>query len=1603
MAQNLQSKINQLRQLFNTINTSTPEAVSAINQLNNAFNLLLTSQRLTLTSNQFKSLFMDIVKGSDISVKQIDRLSKTIRQAWIDMSKLSVIGTPQQPANMLSFARMRGREIGDIRYDLGSSIVGRYADYFPNFPRVQELRNLPTNLQNYVGSEFVRSFMGVDPARGISPFFDLISRSPQDLLRVSDIISDLSKDFATNSAQAQRAADSVRVFQDAMRASAGYINSFKQNLMPLNEYLNKVFGYGRRRDTSIKGFLESYIGSEEADKVFKNLEKRVKEYGMQLSDLRSVQREASTGIIRMQFVGETKLTSGITGADVTALNSLNLALSKSGQILNDTQRRFRSFFSGISRDIGEAVKWAIAISAVYTPLRKFGELVQEMIQNQAKLAEVQIITGRSSEEVYKSFGKISFIASRTGESVLSTIDSYKMAYIAAGNIRDENVRAATATKLLSDTLTLSRLSALGAEESMDILSATLKQMGMSLDEGSILLDKWVAVSKQANVDLQTLATSFSIIASAAENVGLDVDEINGIIAATSEVSTLSARETGNMIRAFLSGYQTESAVKELNKFGIATRDAEGNLVGFMQVFTQIKELSKAGLISESQMARIAEILGGGARRGAQLSAFISNMDRIQQIAEVSRFARTGEAMEALNIRMETVDATANTLRVSFSRLAQTLGHEGGILNFIILLNKALTTLTDSLTLTTKALGDITPLLAFGGAVGLLFNANKNAGFGFQKGLGTIGYEIGNIIGRVLFGLGITKNVQPTLPGISRLTNETFVPRMSEKFPQLAGQIKLEEGITAAMLTGASAAGDNMGSKFATFLQKNYRWVIPSALVFTSVVKSSLEEDFLKAGVSAAGALVGALASKSQYLVSKFGTAVGPIGMIIGFSMANAFLNAARNKADFTTAMAERLTLQAPQISTPEFKNDLEELIKQREDLQRRLESSAARNVSILGGLVSFPFGKEENNAILRGVFNLSNTIRYTFYDLFHDIQGITYDQFSLESALQAADQNLVREYKNISEKIFNFEKAVQEGVLTKRTATVQKTVELYKKEADAFIEEQKRKLYEGVNQEIPPSQFREKSTELQGINLKTAQFFVTVGEDFAKLIDKSDDLAGAYRALMEVLFSMSTQESTALTGYVGMIDKLAEESGPASEKVKQLREELAYLLTILYKNQQLSQFKMPTVISGQYTPEEAELITKRARELTREFYEQLVPDKLLVPDFLSKLTPIAVQVAAESGSSASKVFWKSFTEIDSGMFDRAKKELEELGLIKPKDINIQPYTDITKSDFQNRILPLIKQFERIIGESFYGGAENVPREPLGLIFKDGTDKIVVNLLALRLAMDKANELLQKQLDGIFNLPEGAELWVPAQAAELALETMRGMQQGTGTELLIPDNMDLVESNLDSLASSAYQASTALQALSTDIIYQEMEKRMSREGREWLQKQFQEPTVIPPRNLRGVAAVRETDRLLIEDPDEALRKARNRILREQFMRNQLPIKGNETTIDTWAVVREAIANLVPAIASLAKIVDFISTNRDKPIIPPFQPRSDITPRSSLFIPTTNTQPVSKVDLTVNTTNQVVLDGRIIALALKRYLARDLRVAAGGRSVSNNFFV
>ncbi len=569
----------------------------------------------------------------------------------------------------------------------------------------------------------------------------------------------------------------------------------------------------------------------------------------------------------------TELSSGIQTVGFTFKNGERITqtytahLDKAGNILEDTQRRFRSFGSAVMRDVVEVLKWTIAIGAIYGPIRKLGEMLEETKQIQLAMVDVQIVLGNSTENMNKAFEASARVATETSSALLGVIQGYSLAAGAAASAGNDFERLAATESLLKNSMILAKLAGTDQKTSLDTLVGAISQAGLKLTDGTKLLDSWVAVSKKSNVSVNQLATTFSIVGSAAQEVGLTFDQLNGLVGAMAQSTNLSADEIGNAIRGIIAAMQTDKASAEFAKYGIATKTLSGDMRDLMEVFREIKVMQQTGLLDEKAMGALMEAGGAGARRGAQLSALVKNLSLVMDLTTVSQQAN-GDAAQAMALEIATLDAATTRLNNAFTELSKTLGSDGGLLDFLTLATKGATYLV-------KGIRELVSVMKWAAPVFATFMLAKGVA-GTATGINLLSNTISKTLQTVLsaqaFG-GLTTSAQASMrmtPELKRLmqvagTKPAISPVSELTYGALLGGIgkKLMQPILPSVQNLGAKAGlpesmlaSNMLSN--VFGKINWASLIGPAVVAATNIGRPVEEGIPRAISGAIGAIPGIL-------------------------------------------------------------------------------------------------------------------------------------------------------------------------------------------------------------------------------------------------------------------------------------------------------------------------------------------------------------------------------------------------------------------------------------------------------------------------------------------------------------------------------------------------------------------------------------------------------------------------------------------------------------------------------------------------------------------------------------------------------------------------
>lgn len=255
--------------------------------------------------------------------------------------------------------------------------------------------------------------------------------------------------------------------------------------------------------------------------------------------------------------------------------SFQKSINGTGISIEKTSKKFASFEQKLRSHLYWITAGSLLGAAFAVPTETFNSLVQ-LDEEMHNLATVMPqLEGKSSEAIEKYQNEQRALintASAYGESVKDVMESARL----WGRMYKDQ---ATVNTLVSQSAKLAVADNFSMAESTKAVEAAMFQYGLvaknsaeALAYSNKIVDVYTKLSHNAGVSAQDLAAGVERSGSVAKQAGISFEFLNALIAQGTRATALSGAEIGNMLKTMLASFNSDKAVKELNKLGIATTE-----------------------------------------------------------------------------------------------------------------------------------------------------------------------------------------------------------------------------------------------------------------------------------------------------------------------------------------------------------------------------------------------------------------------------------------------------------------------------------------------------------------------------------------------------------------------------------------------------------------------------------------------------------------------------------------------------------------------------------------------------------------------------------------------------------------------------------------------------------------------------------------------------------------------------------------------------------------------------------------------------------------------------------------------------------------------
>lgn len=307
------------------------------------------------------------------------------------------------------------------------------------------------------------------------------------------------------------------------------------------------------------------------------------------------------------------------------------SIGKAGANTNKTSGYFTSFTQKLRSHLYWITAGSLLGAAFAVPTETFNSLVQ-LDEEMHNLATVMPqLEGKSTEAIAKYQEEQRALINTASEYGASVKDVMESARLWGRMYKDQ----ATVNTLVSQSAKLAVADNFSMAESTKAVEAAMFQYGLvaknsaeALAYSNKIVDVYTKLSHNAGVSAQDLAAGVERSGSVAKQAGISFEFLNALIAQGTRATALSGAEIGNMLKTMLASFNSDKAVKELNKLGIATTEVVNGTKRVRSAQAVLMDVAVAAQGTNKDLKDLWIQMSGGKFQWAKAAAMFSNYQEI---------------------------------------------------------------------------------------------------------------------------------------------------------------------------------------------------------------------------------------------------------------------------------------------------------------------------------------------------------------------------------------------------------------------------------------------------------------------------------------------------------------------------------------------------------------------------------------------------------------------------------------------------------------------------------------------------------------------------------------------------------------------------------------------------------------------------------------------------------------------------------------------------------------------------------------------------------------------------------------------------------------
>lgn len=265
------------------------------------------------------------------------------------------------------------------------------------------------------------------------------------------------------------------------------------------------------------------------------------------------------------------LARSIEGEAATAFRSLGRssgAVAPLGRMLGKIRADADEFTKSIEASNARVIAFGASVGVINGISNAFKELVRVTVSVEKSLTDINVVLNANQSQLTK-FGDGLFKVAK------NTAQSFDVVAEAATEFARQGLSIEETLKRTNDALILTRLTGLKAAESVKGLTAATNGFAKAGLSTTQIINKLAAVDVKFAVSADDLIAALSRTGAVAQDAGLSMDELIGMVTAAQQTTARGGAVIGNAFKTIFTRVQRPETLRTLRELKIAVDDASG--------------------------------------------------------------------------------------------------------------------------------------------------------------------------------------------------------------------------------------------------------------------------------------------------------------------------------------------------------------------------------------------------------------------------------------------------------------------------------------------------------------------------------------------------------------------------------------------------------------------------------------------------------------------------------------------------------------------------------------------------------------------------------------------------------------------------------------------------------------------------------------------------------------------------------------------------------------------------------------------------------------------------------------------------------------------